>query len=275
MLASLAVRGDPSESEGETDEEDESMPPLERINDGSTWHWPLPSMFDSDSDTDTTEMPALASVSNSSDSDQSDEEDESDSGAEEPEDHPNGRMTNIRPFDLVFEPGTEHPDAVMFERLSRLSSLWREAAVQDAEIPVAESSTRAANTVEDPAMPEDEEEVGDESEMPPLLEPPFVTDGRGRVVWSSSSDSPTPRASPSGPSTPAAPVPVEKPPSPRQAVGEGGFTTDGRGRVIGTTGVRENENENEEDDEAEESSSDSEAPAQSRSFLGRVLGAFF
>jgi len=284
MLASLAGQNVHSDSEGVTDEEeDDAMPPLERIGPHRADDWPLPQMFDSDTDA---EMPALASVSNSSDSEASEGEEEADtdSSSADAEDASVERTQTVRPFDLVFDPGMEarNDSASMFVRLS---SLWGAAATRETEPSEPESSTRAAaNAAPDLAVDEgnDEADADDESDMPPLEhEPPFVTDGRGRVVWSSSSDSQTnpssprrasvtvPGAFPAGSSSRT--IPTEKPPSPRQPTGEGGFTTDGRGRVIGTTGTREED----EDEEKDDQESTGEAPAQTRSFFGRVLDAFF
>ncbi|KAJ6493702.1 hypothetical protein C8R47DRAFT_418822 [Mycena vitilis] len=278
MLASLAGQGAHSDSEGETDEEDDAMPPLERIADHRAEDWPLPLMFDSD-DTDG-EMPPLASVSNSSDSEASEEEEEdNDSSSEPPDETTDERLQTVRPFDLVFDPGmdarNENPGVFV-----RLSSFWGASAVR--EVSVAESSTHEAmNATTDVTIDEEDEvEADDESDMPSLEHvPPFVTDGRGRVVWSSSSvpgyqraHSPSPRRTSvtlPGAFPGSRVIPAEKPPSPRQANGEGGFTTDGRGRVIGTTGTREEE----DDDEVQEGTS--ETPLQARSFFGRVLDAFF
>lgn len=269
MLASLAGQGVQSESEGESDDEDDMpMPPLERIGDHRTEDWPLPLMFDSDTDGD---MPALASVSNSSDDDASSSEDEdSDSSSDAQADvAADDQIQTVRPFDLEFDPGmdarNENQNSGMFVRFS---TLFRAAAAREADAAVSESTMDVSDEIE-------ENDGDDESDMPPLEhEPPFVTDGRGRVVWSSSSDS----GSHAGPSARRASVtfpgafpsvPIEKPPSPRQPTGVGGFTTDGRGRVIGTTGTREDENEGSETEESDDS------PVQSRSFFGRVFDAFF
>ncbi|KAJ7449566.1 hypothetical protein FB451DRAFT_748463 [Mycena latifolia] len=277
MLASLAGQGTHPESESESDDEDEAMPALERIDERRTEDWPLPLMFDSDTDA---EMPPLASVSNSSDSDDadSDEEDEDrDSSSEDQDDPADERVQTVRPFDLEFDPGMEarHENAGMFVRIS---SLWRTPTPREADTVAPEIVPHHVNS----AAPGQEDDADDESDMPALEhEPPFVTDGRGRVVWSSSSGSGNPpadsssarRASvtfpgafPSSPPTRA--IATEKLPSPRQSTGEGGFTTDGRGRVIGTTGTRSEE----EGDEAQESTG---AAVQPRSFFGRVLDAFF
>jgi E3 ubiquitin-protein ligase makorin len=277
MLASLAGQGVRSESDSDSDEEDVLMPPLERIGDHRTEDWPLPLMFDSDTDA---EMPALASVSNSSDSEGADsgEEDEGDESSSEDQDEVSDeRIQSVRPFDLEFDPGMEarSENSGMFVRLS---SLWRGSVARESNAAETEPSTRSTDVAEDA----EGDEGDDEADMPPLEhEPPFVTDGRGRVVWSSSSGSgyPQPESSSSArrasvtipgafpPSPPSRTIPT---PSPRQPTGEGGFTTDGRGRVIGTTGTRE-----EEEGEGDEAQGRSEAPVQPRSFLGRVLDAFF
>ncbi|KAF7356743.1 hypothetical protein MVEN_01009300 [Mycena venus] len=319
MLASLAGQDPHSDSEGPTDEEDNAMPPLERISPRRAEDWPLPLMFDSDTDG---EMPALASVSNSSDdeaeSESSDDDEEVDrySSTQELGDVFNERMPNVRPFDLVVDPDIDlRDDASNRNVFMRLRHFLDDIARADADSgneAEASTSTRALDAADPPApvlrdqaADEEDEEADDESDMPslePEHEPPFVTDGRGRVVWSSSSDSgagysqqaastsssaprrasvSVPGAFLSGPSTNRA-VPAEKPPSPRQttsegsgasrqAGGEGGFTTDGRGRVIGTTGTRDGE-----EHEAQESGgATSETPVPTRSFFGRVLGAFF
>lgn len=125
---------------------------------------------------------------------------------------------------------------------------------------------------EDEAMP-DLEVIADSSEsdpgssdeelpqalMEPSPEPPFVTDGRGRVVWTSNGSQQQEQQTPSEPTQPTAraeptvvepsdPRPTEGPntqqqrpkaashqshPRPRVA-GPNAFTTDGRGRVVGT-----------------------------------------
>ncbi|KAJ7767432.1 hypothetical protein DFH07DRAFT_808521 [Mycena maculata] len=287
MLASLTGQRLPSDSDGESDEEDTEMPSLERIivsNNNRAADWPLPMMFDSDSD----EMPALASVSNSSDSDPSSDSADSDSSSEDSDEAATDEQAPpIRPFDLEFDPGMQarHEDGGVFERFS---NLWAAPApaVREAEAALIESTTRGVEAASDSTTPveeEDADDADDDEDMPPLeREPPFVTDGRGRVVWSSPSGSGyvTPsssarRASASGIpgafSSGTRAVPPEKPPSPRQPPGEGGFTTDGRGRVIGTTGTREDEEAEREETDDEEP----EAPTPARSFLGRVLGAFF
>lgn len=76
------------------------------------------------------------------------------------------------------------------------------------------------------------------TELHETPEPPFLTDGRGRVVWSSM----RPPAPTTTYSSPAAPIPLPAP-IPRNTKRRAplsssspttGFTTDGRGRVIGT-----------------------------------------
>ncbi|KAJ6518634.1 hypothetical protein C8R45DRAFT_1065588 [Mycena sanguinolenta] len=296
MLASLAAQDPHSESEGPSDDEDEAMPPLERVDAPRAQNRVLPSGFDSDTDG---EMPALASVSDSSDSasasdDEEDDEDDNYSNTLETGDAPFDRMQTIRPFDLVFDPGMDERDAAdnrdVFMRLrSFLDDISRSdpGPSTSTSAPESSTSTRAVNTpTADPPVPldaraEEEGDADDEFDMPPLeREPPFVTDGRGRVVWSSSSDSAAgQQADSSGPrrasvsfpgAFPPASSAVEKLPSPRQTTttGEGGFTTDGRGRVIGTTGTRE-------DAEDSGSGTTEEAPVHARGFFGRVLDAFF
>ncbi|KAJ6621336.1 hypothetical protein B0H10DRAFT_2018028 [Mycena sp. CBHHK59/15] len=277
MLASLAGQGPNSESESETDENEEPMPPLEFINPG-TAVWPLPLMFDSDTD-----MPALASVSNSSDSEEEEDVDEdSDSSAEDGATEE--RIQTVRPFDLAFDQAREReiPEGL----LVRLSNLWTSATpeTEDLVTDFLEPPTlQGTDTEASPSLNvhvDEDGEADDEACMSPLeREPPFVTDGRGRVVWSSSSDSrqsydntsnhcastSIPGAFPSSPPTRNS-VPAKKPPTPRPS---SGFTTDGRGRVIGTTSARE-----EATGEAEPQGG-SVAPVQTRSFLGRVFDVFF
>ncbi|KAJ7672628.1 hypothetical protein B0H17DRAFT_1084017 [Mycena rosella] len=275
MLASLAGQGARTDSESESDDEGEAIPPLEHIGDRRTEDWPLPLMFDSDTDT---EMPPLASVSNSSDSEDNvsdDEQENPDSSSEDQAEATNERMQTVRPFDLEFDPGRDarNENAGMFVRLS---SFWRAAGAVEEEAGAPDAAASSVDTT-------DEGVADDEPDMPPLeREPPFVTDGRGRVVWSSSSGTGYPQADSSSvrrasitlpgafpSSPPTRTIAPEKPPSPRQPTGEGGFMTDGRGRVIGTTGTRAEE----EEEERGEGSSD--APAQPRSFFGRVLDVFF
>ncbi|KAJ7355429.1 hypothetical protein DFH08DRAFT_499611 [Mycena albidolilacea] len=310
MLASLGGQDPDYDSEGPSDE-DEGMPPLERVGGPSAENWPLPMMFNSDTDG---EMPGLASVSNSSDSDavsedQDDDEDDDEdnfSSTLEPGDAPYDRMPNIRPFDLGFDPGMDARDDTTNQGMfMRLRSFLDDISRADAELSAAESSARTPDpgsvaldsTVTEPPVSVDAldgEDADDESDMPPLeREPPFVTDGRGRVVWSSSSDSGSgysQQASSSAPRRASVNLPgafpsngsVDMTPSPRQstsdtsrqAAGQGGFTTDGRGRVIGTTSTREGEEE-EGSVSTQESSTPDEATVPTRSFFGRVLDAFF
>ncbi|KAJ7077885.1 hypothetical protein B0H15DRAFT_861314 [Mycena belliarum] len=278
MLASLAGQALP-DSESESDEEEDVMPPLEHIGDRRPEDWPLPLMFDSDTDT---EMPPLASVSNSSDSssstsDDEDEHEHADSSSDDPGDAAEGRTQTVRPFDLEFDPGMDarNESPGMFVRIS---NFWRAPAMREADVVDPEPAATIVHAV---GAGEDDHDADDELDTPPLeleREPPFVTDGRGRVVWSSSgseqADSSARRASvivpgafPSNP--PIRSTSFEKPSSPRQPTGEGGFTTDGRGRVIGTTGTRVEEEGGEGEPQG------SSTAAQPRSFFGRVLGAFF
>lgn len=108
----------------------------------------------------------------------------------------------------------------------------------------------------------DGEEIQEQETMATPLEPPFVTDGRGRVVWTSSSSSSVPASVTTAISTPATP----RSPPIRQT--SSGFTTDGRGRVIGTTNGRGRLTE---DTNAEQQSQE----PRPRSFLERVWEALF
>jgi E3 ubiquitin-protein ligase makorin len=281
-----------SESPSDEEEDDDGMPPLERIGGNRAADWPLPLMFDS-------------SDSEAAESDADDDEDDRYSSTLETGDAPYDRMQTVRPFDLVFDPSMDARDAAsnrgVFMRLrSFLDDMAHSDAGPSTSTP-AESSARAVDSAvpDPPALVDaaDEEDAGDEYDMPPLTpleyEPPFVTDGRGRVVWSSSSDSGAGdshqtsssglrRGSVSFPGACPSASPAEKTSSPRQtpsddasrpAAREGGFTTDGRGRVIGTTGTREGEQDENADEES--STISDEAPIPSRSFFGRVLTAFF
>ena len=119
------------------------------------------------------------------------------------------------------------------------------------------------------------------------LEPPFVTDGRGRVVWSSPAANKaidhgdthehtahiTPPSHPTD--APCSPSPSSAPPPPPtiqlhdafRVLPNDGFTTDGRGRVI---------NIGSNDEEFQPNFvSVLPTPAPSRSFLGRVFDALF
>ncbi|KAJ7281771.1 hypothetical protein C8J57DRAFT_1298515 [Mycena rebaudengoi] len=283
MLASLAAgHGPHSEAESDSDDEDiVGMPPLERLI-PRTEDWPLPRMFDSDSDAD---MPHLESVSNSSDDEDEDGnnvDSDSDSSSEDDNDDAQERIQTVRPFDLAFDVAMDPIRTETPSLFVRLSNLWITPDAEDS--PLQSVAELNVEPVAGPStLSNSQEEEEDESDAPqPERDPPFVTDGRGRVVWSSSSgttsssdarrgstSSGIPGAFPSGP-PPRTATPVEKPPTPRQPSGSGGFTTDGRGRVIGTTGARA------EGDEGADPQGECEAPApQARSFFGRVLDAFF
>ncbi|KAK7030745.1 hypothetical protein R3P38DRAFT_2930257 [Favolaschia claudopus] len=284
MLASLTRDDSHYDSDGPSDEEEDSMPPLERINPPLADDWPLPLMFDSDTDG---EMPALASVSNSSDSETSSDAGDSEDNYSSTQELGDVLFERVRPFDLMFGGDIggrgDTTDGTAFMRLQAL--LGSEAGPS-----VADPTRAVDDTTADTPSPEGDE-ADDESEMPPLSplehDPPFVTDGRGRVVWSSSSDSgtgPTQQAGSSAPcrasvSVPGAfpsdsscrNTPVESLVSPRPG---GGFTTDGRGRVIGTMGARGREEE--EDVTVEQTGSTSTTTsAPTRTFFGRVLDVFF
>lgn len=125
------------------------------------------------------------------------------------------------------------------------------------------------------ALPEDEpqaqshlsidDEVVQESVGGDVAEPEepssFVTDGRGRVVWTSPGD-----RSPDACDLSAPPSPVRSPPPAKT-----GFTTDGRGRVI-SVGTEEGTGE-----EGTSALTPESRPRTSggQSLFGRMLGAFF
>lgn len=134
-----------------------------------------------------------------------------------------------------------------------------------------------------------EDDVDTELIIPPcaprttLLEPPFVTDGRGRVVWTSSTaskgmdhDNTAECTAHTIPSSCSAPPSLLSPPSasppasadqlsevPRALLNDG-FTTDGRGRVI-------NIGSNDEEAFQPNFAPGTSAPAPPRSFLRRVF----
>jgi len=133
----------------------------------------------------------------------------------------------------------------------------------------------------------------------PEAEPPFVTDGRGRVVWSSTrSGRGTPanaqaevtRESPGQAQAVRTPMAntSERRMKPRRTARETstdttestGFTTDGRGRVICManpvqTQAGEGEAESEAGVEADGAVAESSDDGSRRSFLGRVFGVMF
>jgi hypothetical protein len=148
-----------------------------------------------------------------------------------------------------------------------------------------QSGREVEDTSEDEVASEDD--VDSESIIPlglpppTLSEPPFLTDGRGRVVWSSSAankaighvitvehtDHTSPPSSHSTatvapyPSTPPPSAPVNQLLEVSRVLPNDGFTTDGRGRVI---------NIGSNDEEVFQP-----APAPPRSFLGRMFDALF
>jgi hypothetical protein len=155
-----------------------------------------------------------------------------------------------------------------------------------------ESEDQAEGTSKDESEPEDDldPEFPPRALTPTLLEPPFVTDGRGRVIWSSSAankavdhGSMTERTNP--PSHSAAFLSCR--PSPSSASPPGldeqqlhdvscilsdGFTTDGRGRVIN---IGSNDEEVVFQPNINIAFGTSPASAPSRSFFVRMFDALF
>jgi hypothetical protein len=154
-----------------------------------------------------------------------------------------------------------------------------------------ENERNIEDTLEDEVKSEDD--VDSELIIPlraTLLEPPFVTDGRGRVVWSSSAANkamdhsntvernahttlPSSRSAqtvvcPSSPSS-TPPAPAGQLPEVSRVLSNDGFTTDGRGRVIN---IGSND---EEVFQPNFASATPPAPAPPRSFLGRMFDALF
>lgn len=159
------------------------------------------------------------------------------------------------------------------------------------------SSSRFSTVVDRENKGKDENQEGSEDDVdqelvvpprapsPTTPEPPFVTDGRGRVVWSSSAvnkatdyashTSPIfhshPTAVPCLPSSllVSGPLLANQPPDISQVLPHNGFTTDGRGRVI---------NIGSNDEEVFQPYLTPAAPpaqASPRSFLGRMFDALF
>ncbi|RDB20803.1 E3 ubiquitin-protein ligase makorin-1 [Hypsizygus marmoreus] len=184
-------------------------PALEAIERGNTPPPPLEPIGSSDSDEED-DMPALQSVSNSSESDLYSDNSDEDRGEEYDEEAEGERVQNaMRSFDFAFNnAGGDEP------RLPLLPLLRGQTLSAANRPPFGTSSSRFSNVVErepqtmvidideDEDGGEDEYEAEDErdedvSELQPDADdavatpspaaataPPFVTDGRGRVVWS-------------------------------------------------------------------------------------------
>jgi hypothetical protein len=117
---------------------------------------------------------------------------------------------------------------------------------------------------EDEVVKNSDGEGQDELEENMQFSPPessFMTDGRGRVVWSGSS----------GPSGTQDRTHV--PPRPKQPEGEG-FMTDGRGRVIGTSEQAEKTTEA-KDGDSNGFERQPESVSGRRSLLERMFSAIF
>ncbi|KAJ2919495.1 hypothetical protein MD484_g923, partial [Candolleomyces efflorescens] len=169
----------------------------------------------------------------------------------------------------------------------------------------SEGPTRPA---ESPSAPDAQPALEPSSPNASLVSPPpFVTDGRGRVVWTDSSNqtnevpaSASPRGPP--PSTAPAASPPTSPSTSRAnaptgsssrkanpvvemnapasspapaATGNGGFTTDGRGRVIATSTTTPAAGSMEASPADNTREEEQPTSPQDRSLLGRVLDAFF
>ena len=99
------------------------------------------------------------------------------------------------------------------------------------------------------------------------LESPFMTDARGKVVWSNSgAGGPSPGRGTQGQK--------HQPPKVRQPEG-GGFTTDGRGRVIGTSEAEVTMGAGAGGHDPDPLEGQPRPAAGRRSLLGRVFGAIF
>jgi len=222
-------------------------------------------------------MPRLRSVSNSSDSDC----DESDEDVEEI--HGTDSATSFHPHDLRFDiAGSLWAEDATARRGGRsslsildrgLSSATQQTVAQDGGTErfgtvVGREEQRDVNTDTEDDECSNDEEVAATISVPPttlsMPEPPFVTDGRGRVVWTS------PRENGSNDESNELIVPREIPSGQRAKVASatGEFTADAvRGRVIGTS------SEGQASEEMAVDGRDMDSPR--RSLLGRMFDAFF
>ncbi|EDR05631.1 uncharacterized protein LACBIDRAFT_294785 [Laccaria bicolor S238N-H82] len=264
----------------ETDEaHSDSPPPLEPINETFTIETRPPRLTPDEglfgverdfggSESSDDSMPDLRSVSNSSDSDY----DESDEDVEETHDTNSG--TSFLPHDLMFDiAGSLRTEEATARHGGRSSSRTlnrdpQRTVIQDGgtgrfSTVVDREEQRDVNTdIEDDEGSNDEEVAA--TIVPPttvsMPEPPFVTDGRGRVVWTS------PRENGSNDESNESIVPREIPSGQRAKVA-GEFTGDVRGRVIGTS------SEGQASEETTVNGRDTDSPR--RSLLGRMFDAFF
>ncbi|KAH6916184.1 makorin-2 [Coprinopsis sp. MPI-PUGE-AT-0042] len=245
-------------------------PPLEPINTGddSDSLPSLQSVEDSDDDDDTYDgMPDLDTVSESSEdefySETSEDDDDEDSMQGEVDEEVQAMIRELsdalsrESFALGNERGDPPPISLEQPFLTYLESLRSRAPPaqeEDEDMPDLEV---IAGSSEDEPDSDDEQ-----STQPPTVsspEPPFVTDGRGRVVWTSngSRQEQQPSTESGQPATRGDPAVVEPSADSRSpeggsntqrpkiaghqshtrsrvaSGGPNGFTTDGRGRVVG------------------------------------------
>ncbi|KAG6890308.1 hypothetical protein C0995_009514 [Termitomyces sp. Mi166 len=143
---------------------------------------------------DDDDMPALQSVSNSSDSENSDDGSDGEpnrySGYDPPDDLPpleivaqldeETRSSFGRRFSTVVERERESIEGIetMEEQEAEVSQDTSALTSAEATLEGSETSTQDVHTLEGTQQP------AATPHPEPALEPPFVTDGRGRVVWS-------------------------------------------------------------------------------------------
>lgn len=165
-------------------------PALEPIGRGVTPPPQPPPEPDVDSDT----MPGLEDVSDSSD-----EEQDTESGSEDDGDlRHQGAETAIRPFDLAFNEPPQSGDGTGWSRFQSMFNLPPEMYMnsrfstvvgREEQRMVIDVDEDEAAAGEDPGEQADGED--DSEEVAVAVEPSFVTDGRGRVVWSNKETGPT------------------------------------------------------------------------------------
>ena len=284
MLASINVL----QESAETDQaHSNSPPPLEPINETITIETRPPSLTPDEeffglerdfggSESSDDSMPDLRSVSHSSDSDC----DESDEDVDEIHDTDSG--TSFLSHDLRFDiAGSLRTEDATARRGGRSSSsilnrdvspvtqrtVIQERATGQFSTVVGREEQRDVNTDNEDDEGSNDEEVAETISVPPttlsMPEPPFVTDGRGRVVWTS------PRENGSNDESNKSIVPGEIPSGQRAKVASanGEFSADVRGRVIETS------SEGQASEETAVDGRNMDTPR--RSFLGRIIDAFF
>ncbi|KAG5643104.1 hypothetical protein DXG03_001568 [Asterophora parasitica] len=194
MLGTLARGGHDDES---------PPPPLEPIERGDTLPPPLeptetteapppPLIPIETSQDDEDELPALESVSNSSDEGVDSDEDSDD----DPSEHVS-RAERVFDFAFNFLRGTPHTrfpphTSTQPPFAAGASSRFSTTVVGRGQTTVDEedSDSESSNEANDESEEEEHHDVGvnaaheEPAQSVPAAEPPFVTDGRGRVVWS-------------------------------------------------------------------------------------------